>query len=105
MTGTQNPFSHRAAEQIGGIVDVIECESLEFISDEEEYKSRLSMLISRGKLIQMTDNDKQKIASGDWKRVGGDVICHICEKNYYSHPRLHKYAILNKLCDGSLVKL
>ena len=100
-----NPFQNRAAEQMGGI-EVIECESLEFVShDEEEYNWRLSNAIARGRMVMMTDADRKIILEGTWRRAGGGVICEICKKEYNDHPIVHKYAILTKVCDGRLVKL
>ena len=99
-----NPFNRKAAEQLGGI-EVIECETLELAGSEEEYNLRLEMLKARGKIVEMTAEDREKIQRGEWFRVGGDVICDVCEKPYRDHPILHQYAILHKMCDGMLGKL
>jgi hypothetical protein len=103
---TKNPFNARAAEQMGGDIEIIECESLEFVKrDSEEYQYRKASLIARGKMIEQTEEDKQIIIEGSWRRAAGLCICEICGKTYQEHPYLYQYAILNKLCDGRLVKL
>lgn len=88
-----------------GDIEVIECESLVYARDEEDYNWRLEMMLLRGRLVEQTDADRKIILEGAWRRAGGGVICDICKKEYNDHPLVHKYAILNKICDGRLVKL
>jgi hypothetical protein len=38
-------------------------------------------------------------------RASGDVPCPICGKTYSRHPEDVEYPYLNRLCDGTLVKL
>lgn len=47
----------------------------------------------------------------DYRRASGEVICEICNKEYRKHPLdvdnlgYNGKPYLNRLCDGSLVKL
>lgn len=101
-----NPFKHHAAEQMGTDDDaIIETECLTFVTDPEEYESRLTSLLARGRLVLQTEADKKIIRESTWKRAGGGAICPACKQEFDRHPHVHQYAILTKLCDGRLVKL
>ncbi len=41
----------------------------------------------------------------EFSRAGGECICDKCNKEYVMHPTHPRWHWLNKLCDGSLVKL
>lgn len=41
----------------------------------------------------------------DRGRAGGGVVCDLCGKQFYDHPRVKELPFLTKLCDGTLVKL
>lgn len=47
----------------------------------------------------------------NWQRAGGECICPICGKTYLQHPYSEDVLMywtefyLNKLCDGTYVKL
>ena len=57
-------------------------------------------------MMKMIDNDEEIIAF----RADGNCICEICGKEYKKHPFSENLSwldepYLNRLCDGSLVKL
>ena len=63
-----------------------------------------------GEIKEVTRN-LVKLEEPWFNRASGDVICEKCGKKYYDHPMYTKAldwngnAVLNQLCDGSLVKL
>jgi len=53
---------------------------------------------------------QKKKTSEEFIRASGDCICEICGKEYWRHPfsehlSYNDEPFLNKLCDGTLVKL
>jgi hypothetical protein len=54
---------------------------------------------------RMNKCDSKRVEDGDWRRVGGGVICETCGLEYYDHPSVPGARWLNRLCDGRLVKL
>lgn len=57
----------------------------------------------------MFDKELQELP--DYRRASGDVICEACKQKYRKHPLdmdnlgYNNEPYLNRLCDGSLVKL
>lgn len=54
----------------------------------------------------MPEEDRRRVfEEGDWQRTAGACICEGCGKQFYDHPVVVGAMWLNRLCDGSFVKL
>lgn len=49
--------------------------------------------------------DRIRVERNDWQRAGARSLCSTCGCEYIQHAPVIGYPWLNRLCDGSLVKL
>ncbi len=71
---------------------------------DEEIIERLDVMGASGKLVEATEEEIERINAGKWMRVGTNVICDICGKEYVDHPVLDYDSLLHRLCNGTLGK-
>jgi hypothetical protein len=57
------------------------------------------------KKIKPTPELIDLMLKAEFQRVGGDVICEICQEKIYDHPEIEGYPTFIVDCRGRLVKV
>lgn len=56
--------------------------------------------------VTPTDDELMRIENGEFIRASGLCECETCGRLYIDHPLFEEpYRFLNRICDGSIVKL